>query len=378
MLLIVVIAFAWTAFRVFSNEASIALLPDFAVVLKARHGGTATQNRAWRELVRRVKADSLSDSAINSVVDDALALQQNTSVAWIAEAGDFIQAARKQQHVDDERWARYARQAVNVSLKVRPKIRIGDRLTAEVVIGPCRAGGDSGNQLVLRNPTPHATGDLIRSRPVDLNDGSSGQSLTAGVSGSDYVPIELDSKKMTEASLGKHELVVDINFTLREGWEDDAALIAKHPVQLKGTWELVPKDTPLTQHIPDDSAEIRGAMKQSLSNITIKRRVQPTYTSVNFDVKLASLPVPVGFQVKVREGERTWDAFRFARNANAGPMTYRFGTSIEDFDAKQVDVIFTPDERAVLETTGATQLWDGSVVIEGVPVTVETLTAPSD
>lgn len=378
ILLLAVFGFAWTAFRVFSNDASIALLPDFVVVLEAKHGGSATKNRSWRELVRRIEGDSLSDATITSVVDDALALQRDLSKAWIGDAGDFVQSARKQKHLDDERWACYAKQAVVVSLKVRTKIRIGDRLTAEVVIGPCRAGSDSANSLVLRNPTPQATGDLIRARPKDQNDGSHGQSLGPGTGGSDYVPIELDPKAMTEAALGKHELVVDVDFSLRDGWQDDARLITKLPMQLKGTWELVPKDTALVTHVPDDSAEVREAVKRAMANIVVKRRSNPPWTSVRIDMQMGSLPVPVGFQVTFREGDRTWDGFRFARAANAGPMTYGFGTAIKGFDANKVDVIFTPDERAVIETTGATQLWDGIFVIEDIPVGVEAPTTNAD
>ena len=203
--MLVMLGFGWTCYRVFSDDQSIGLLPDFLVALEARHASASTQVRAWRELKRRASAGGLSESSIATLLATALDLQSDAAKRWMPEVGDFVETARKQKRVDDESWKRYARQAVTLSLRVRSQIRVGDPLTAEVVIGPCRAGGSSDARLVLRNHTPRSSGDLIVERPADQDGGSHGQSLGSGVIGSDYVPVKFRPEAETEAAVGKHE-----------------------------------------------------------------------------------------------------------------------------------------------------------------------------
>jgi hypothetical protein len=77
---------------------------------------TSGQPAALLELIRRLEDGKLSQRQIDTIADTALSLQADANRPWQPIWGDFIDAARSKQRLDDGRWRRYASTSLDFAL----------------------------------------------------------------------------------------------------------------------------------------------------------------------------------------------------------------------------------------------------------------------
>ena len=100
----------------------------------------ATVAAALAELGRRQAAGGLSKASAEGLFDHALSQQADASKPWNPAWGGLLESARTAGTLDDARWSRYARQAFDFKLEVRPRVRQGDPLPVDFTINRPRLG----------------------------------------------------------------------------------------------------------------------------------------------------------------------------------------------------------------------------------------------
>ena len=106
--------------------------PGWWLARDVRGGDAADRTAALDEFVRRQAADELDDGEVASALAALLDWQEDAAVPWDERAGAFVAFEREVGRVDDEAWARYARQGFVPRLLVRPIIRRGERMAVIV------------------------------------------------------------------------------------------------------------------------------------------------------------------------------------------------------------------------------------------------------
>ena len=120
-----------TAFyRLSTRDYWYPYAPVFYLASEARAADSSRHDPAMAEVVRRSKAGTLSDWDCRRLADTALACQGDPAQPWDDAWGDLLERFRAEGRLADERWARYAMQALAGSLdvEVRPVVRSGDPL----------------------------------------------------------------------------------------------------------------------------------------------------------------------------------------------------------------------------------------------------------
>jgi hypothetical protein len=116
-----------------------------------------TDPASMSELLTRLGAGKLSRSDIDAAVARALAMQADRTVPWNGGWGDVVEQSRIAGAVSEADWARYARQAVVLSMRARPRVARGDAIWVEVTLDELRVG---------RKWTPDVYG-VEKSRRID-------------------------------------------------------------------------------------------------------------------------------------------------------------------------------------------------------------------
>ncbi|HEV2295574.1 MAG TPA: hypothetical protein VGR35_17125 [Tepidisphaeraceae bacterium] len=180
---------------------------------------------AWTELARRVRTTQIRGEQVQPLIADALALQKDLTRMWLPAVGDFVEDARAAEMVTDKDWQTYARQAPQLSLRWRAKVRRGDDLPGEVAFGTARAG--SRGTLSIRVEKPIDTSDPLAIRPrQDCSGGYSQQSLSGiGGGGSTGVHLQLDRKKTEAATLGRRTTTMQWTAEVRDDWHSDKPVV---------------------------------------------------------------------------------------------------------------------------------------------------------
>ena len=118
--------------------------PVWWLVREIDHGDTKTQSAAITEVMGRLANGKLSDPQVMAIADTMLTLQGDPNKPWQVGCGDFIERARFARRLSDERWQRYGRQALQLTLDVRPWVRRGDPIAFQLrYLTPTRAGSSS-------------------------------------------------------------------------------------------------------------------------------------------------------------------------------------------------------------------------------------------
>lgn len=354
-------AVAWTHVR---DLDRYRLMPTWYVLREARYNSPGIPVDAWRELLRRLGDDKLPKRHAAAATELALTIQGDRTRTWNTMIGDFIEAARDKGLATDAQWARYARQAPNLMVTLRPQVRRGDKLPARISAGAARVGGKSRLAIRVQNPAGH--GDLIK--PHDPK--RSGFSYTVfglssgGGSSSSHV-IELDRAAAATAPLGPREASLRAKITVREGWKENKPVLAAWEEEFKAGWELVAADAE-TIVLNNDESE-RAAVEKGTTVKFVGSRSPNARDYVNVEMDFKHLRVPLAHDIVLRDaGGREWKVTSI--NVSPGNMGYSTGGEAKDLDAATVDVIFRPSPAAARQTVHMTELWNHEFVVKNVPV----------
>lgn len=344
-----------------------AAKPAAWLAREARNGDVA----AWNELSRRTRNGWISADRAQSLVTHALALQKDLAKTWLPAAGDFIETARSTKLVTDADWQTYARQAPQLSLRWRAKVRQGDdSLPGRVSFGPSRAG--TMGKLSVRINTPCDTNEPLVIPPRQGGGGGySQQSLAGGGGGSSSVNLRLDPKQVQTAPLGKRTTTIQLSAEVREQWDANVPVI-EWTQDLTADWELVGPDVQTVEVVPDDSSEMRRQIEKGIvvARLDVQRPLngRDEGRQISLNLIIAALPLPLAHDVFLRSADREW---RLTSISVSGATHYGTGGDIpakDNFDATRVDVIFRPSPGAAHHSVDITRMWNGEIVIPDVVV----------
>ena len=111
-----------------------AYKPAWLLVRELRSSDVPTRDAAVAEFDKRLKTDAVAAGPAAEVVDWALAMQADQTVAWDKSWGGLVEAAHADAKASDEQWQRFGRQALVPVFHVRPTIRRGDGLPMQVEV----------------------------------------------------------------------------------------------------------------------------------------------------------------------------------------------------------------------------------------------------
>lgn len=111
--------------------------------LRRQLKATAKPDRdcAYVELCRRLQANELWVSQMQSVATDLIDLRDDSDRIWERQRSAFINLARADGGLDDAQFRRYVERAIVLSATCRPRVRQGDSLPFRDAFGLQAARG---------------------------------------------------------------------------------------------------------------------------------------------------------------------------------------------------------------------------------------------
>lgn len=336
-------------------------------------------NRPQREIHRRLEDDKLSDRQINGLIEKALSIQADETKTWDYFWGDVIEAVWDKKRLTDDQLRRYLKTAVRTGLylSVRSRVRQGERVGIRRGFGPNVRAGSSRRIFVIRDYGPLRIGDIEVRASVGHGAGS-----IDGRGGSG----RLGSMFTINAPLGKHEMSLQYRFRaapadsidteefFEMSWDDGEKIIEAHKFldwidTVRVPVEVVAPGEPVIELVDDPALKevIRQAITLQEIRLTQDRRLEAR-SWIEFD----TLPMPVGFEVLWRVGEREWLVQRITALESAGSVDshlHRLGVEGFPMDATHVDIILRSSVRVAEGRYGLNRIWQGEIVFPNQPFT---------
>ena len=315
--------------------------------------------RAWTELDRRIKEDSLSDWQHEKLTEVALAEQAKPADGPIGRqllhylgrraAEGKLSGAQKERFVD---------QGITFTLAVRPRIARGDPVyyrVAHTGRGPSGQGwwtNISVSEVRIDGKTVSQGGF-----------GSSGSSFGDGGGGATGSSIKF-------AQPGQHILELDIGQTVRQGpmgEPDKGAHFLTRTVTRATTFEIL-ADAPadLVKMVPSEAARAELLRNIKVPKATLQANSE--YLHVNVDVR--PLTVNIAFDVFARIGdqESAVGTMNLPKNTQ---MSFSMGGDqiVKKLGRpKSFTIILRSSEAVARQSIEIYDAWEGELVFEDVPV----------
>ncbi len=359
-----------------------------------------TRSRAaLDELITRLKDGRLGDDDVDALVLDALAIQADLEHPWVPQWGDIVTTARSKGLVSDEAWRTFARQAVVPELVVRPVIVAGDVIAARFLVHK-RAPSD--RVLVLQ--AWHAE-SLLGGQAFQMPFNATTQlSLDSGSAGvvrqRSFIHFDFSGRGLFGSILQRegraaevepgthifetswHVVISEGSFVGGTGGYTTTTELYRDKVAIQATVTVLPEGSETVELVADES--LRPGVEASLTlmritaqpgpvrtvlgdgTVFIKASVMTTDVQGGFHVE--EPPTDLAFDVFLRAGGREWLVGQIDSDI-AGPRDFPwFRGTADGLEDTHVDVILRPSLAAARRTVSITRIWDGEIVLEGVPV----------
>lgn len=338
--------------------------PCWALEREIDSNDAAASGSALTELTRRIRAGTLSDQQLAEVTDHVLTRQADLQKSWSPPWSTLIETARDAGRLPDEKWQRYARQAVlaGCTLRAAPVLALGEPLTL-VVDAPPQRGGE------LRFITGFKA-EVIRvdGRPLHLGSNLHlRRSYQPSAHGRRAFAFDwwsaADSLGGTTA--GKHALQVRIIVAAVDNANRRLPPIVADPVNLSSELTLAPCGSPPVALITDPA--LRPAIEKTITvrDLCAGRPWSSYGTVLTLDI--APLPVPIAMRVLLRWPQHVRTIGRFSCIAHQGG-TVALSQDEPLFLTDVVDVILRPDAKEMEEIKMEGSAWGQEIVIRDVPV----------
>ena len=386
--------------------------PAWLLVRNLRSSDVKVIDAAVAELGRRGKSGSLGDANTLAGVDALLDVQRDAARPWNPRWGDWIESQQAAGVVGSERTARYYRQVVVPTLRVRPHVRRGDPMPAAIEF--VRRGGSRLYPVYAdwRGAEFRVGGvDVVRAAASDqtpLPDGS--KPFDAFLGGADYVPPPRNNREAAGRFAGPHLVLVSNGpeWLPRTPGEATATLPAgPHQVRLRLSMSLQPavrggaflsdaeaqswawdadrvdydlaatvviEDADAPQWRVKDDAAARAAMAAAVSVSTVHRQ---SWGDGRYQVQVyvSKLPLLSNWDVQLRPA--AGDAGEAVAADLHGGLGFVAGASLlgncsfarlPSPGAMRVDVVLLPRADALLTRVDPPETYGGPLVILNVPV----------
>ncbi|MEE9131062.1 MAG: hypothetical protein V3T84_13670 [Phycisphaerales bacterium] len=336
-------------------------------------------NLPQREIRRRLEDDKLSDRQINGLIEKALSIQADETKTWDYFWGDVIEKTWDKDKISEDQLIRYIKTAVRnaLHLSVRARVRQGECVMIRRGFGPNVRAGNSHRIFVTRDYGPLRIDDI----EVRASFGHRASSLDGRGGSSRH-----GSMFTINASLGKHEMSLQCRFRaapsdsieaeafFEMSWEDVEKIVEAHKFldwidTVRVPVEVVAPGDPVIDLVDDPALKeiIRKAITIQQIRLTQGRRLEARCW-FEFD----ALPMPVGFEVFWRVGEREWLVQSITALESAGSVyshRHWFGAKGFPIDATHVDIILRSSVRIAEGRVALNRIWQGEIVFPNQPLT---------
>lgn len=334
--------------------------PVWLLLVEARTSDAASAGAALKELSLRVTEDSLSQSRVKSLVEEATSRQADAKASWLGAWGDLVEAARTAGQVANEDWAAYIRRSATVRLVARARQRAGGVVHCEIELSPARCGTSEMTVADVEKGELRIGG----ARQDDAFPGGrvafSPQATAGSFSGS--VPVG-------ELEPGRYVLEAAYEIGLGQGWGSEAPPVVVVKGEQSVEVELVGPDVELVKVIEDAAAleAVRGTIGVDPVKVT---SAGMHWVHVTTNVWFGARDYAMAFDVFLRdESGREWPLSGMAMSAGIGKQGFGGGINIEGpFEAEEVDLVLRASPRRAEEEVGIAEILGGTIVVPGVKV----------
>jgi hypothetical protein len=373
------LALAVTAFLTVRDVDITPYKPTW--LLKRDLAGTGpAAGKALAELTARMAApkSSLSEDDVAEISGQCLAKQANRAITWDPAWGRFIEGAHAANRLPAEKWATYAKQAIDVSLVVRPTVRQGDPVPLGLTAHTARV---SGAQFVaLFDWTDIRIDGNPAAKPMRNASGIHGHNGSMEMRGNGagmtyYTPL-VEGKHSAALGAGEHDLSLKLPLAVYDAsavgsGDRQSALpaqseLATMTLDLRASFTVFDADHAPRIVVMDESLRPKVEAAVKVNAVTLQREGKRVFV----DFSLVEPPMRVAFHVTLRPprgGEIDIGDGEAPAGQNHG---YATSGKWDVGDAERVDVVFHPNVQAAIRSTDASPIWGGEVIVKNVPVKV--------
>ena len=333
----------------------------------------ATVSAALGELSWRQAAGKLSKASADGLFDHALAQQADASKPWDPVWGVVLESGRILGTLDDARWSRYARQAFDFKLEVRPRVRQGDPLAVRFTTGKPRLASLANFEATytwqsiqvgstrLDPPPLRRRGRFVVNASRPSWGGTAGETnIEGGVTES--LPIGAAEVVGT--------VVFDISDARGSGFAGPALAAGK--VSVANKVQILPRDTPQVYTV--DDPKLLPAMRACVT-VDLYRVVSADgRCQLRYDVTVADPPAALNHEVVASRGGVEVRCGSVNEKPTAAGRSSSSRTGLVDEPdwprgrAKTVDVTLRPDLNLVMHDVDPTPIWGGELIFKNVPI----------
>jgi hypothetical protein len=326
-----------------------------------RQAMSSTATPAAAEILRRVQGGALSDAQVQSLTDQVLLIQADAKQTWNTQWGDWVEAARANKKVPDEKWKSYLANAIVVKLVARSEIRRGEGLPIRAERPGSRVGAQS--RFWMETHREYEKDSVVQARISGAIGNGGAVTATGGGASTQIVP--LDAKRVAAVSDGPQTLKVRLKVKIYDGPMPTKVPTATRDIDIEVPWRLVPADQPTVKPIHDPS--LRPAVEKSIRDVRVRmsNNFQQDYIDVN--AQFDNPPAPLAYKIILRSGQQEWPVGSMYVLGKTS-MGWGTGGDGKGITADRVDVIFRPDESVAASTVDLHEYWDGEVVVKDVKI----------
>lgn len=280
-------------FLVFGSSAMNPSKPVVVLTLEARYGGAVRGAAALKELDARVIAGTLSNAQIASLVERALEIQADPTIAWLPEWGDLVMTANSAGKLGKAQLLRYAQNAVAIDAECRKAVRVGEPIPFHLNIRGTRSHALAAPVIVIPRVEVGVGQQPLAFESISVRLGFSSGSLGT-------VTLKLPSPTSLGPNTLTTRLRVEVRQSLRSAAQPDPALM--WDLKLTNDIEVIARDQPLVEIVRDDTLTEVFKKNFKFRDLRIEPSSKGRYldNGVSVSMEYRALPARISLEVFLR------------------------------------------------------------------------------
>jgi hypothetical protein len=335
--------------------------PTWMVRNAANSTDAALADRAYTELLRRIKAGAAHTADIAPLVDHTLEIQADATKPWRPSMGDFVEQAWLANAVDNDPWKRYLSQMLQSSLDLqfRDVVSRTGSFARSLTTHPPRGGS------VKKRFTP----SVLIQFDCDYPNGVALNSSQINPASMSYSTGYESAKRIVERlPSGAHTLRATFSAAV-SAVDDPQSRTVDVQFAIDRPWTLTDGPSAVPFDDPARADEIRRCVKIEFSTRYGRLGPMPVIT-------VKSPPCPVAWDVQIATPGATKDDDGFSRPTphvtcvpgQTATANMFFSSVRLPPDAQTVTITLTPSRTAAEQSIALKSYWNGSLVFKDMPV----------
>ncbi len=347
-----------------------------------RLGNPAVSEPALRELVRRLNNDDLSRGQVRQLVETALQMQQDESIAWPNWWGTLVQTGIAMDSVDRTQIEAYWRTAAtkgSLELETRPRIRLGARVPVRLLLTQERVALTGSLLKWDASPYRHVTPRRVRI------DGQEVAELPLHPTAAHMLGLPLaarqDGRLVYAGEIGRHTIEIDVDcyarlIALQEQYvapDDDepGRWFGPWPVTVTAEFEIIDASEMIVERVSLGPAPVAHTHLRK-GNFELRTSSMNNVAHTKFGaVWLEEHDLGVSFDVIGRGTDREERLGRLAAPPS-GYTLMSFERPLAEIFPNDalIQIVLRTNIQHAEERVDIDKVWDGEIVLKNVSTTL--------